>query len=70
VIAEDLRETGGMSDATGVRLGARLIDATRTGNGVVLTFDDGETAFYPAALLYAALPSAQKIAPSPEDEEE
>ena len=66
MIAEDLRETGGMSDAMGVR----LIDATRTGNGAVLTFDDGETAFYPAALLYAALPSAQKIAPSPEDEEE
>jgi len=53
-----------MSDATGVR----LTEATRTGNGVVLAFDDGETAFYPAALLYSMLLSAEKIGPSVEDE--
>ena len=53
-----------MSDATG----PRLTEATRTDNGVVLAFDDGETAFYPAALLYSMLLSAQKIGPSVEDE--
>lgn len=44
------------------------MEATRTDNGVVLAFDDGETAFYPAALLYSILPSAQKIGTSVEDE--
>ena len=65
MIAGDLRETGEMSDA----IGPRLTEATRTDNGVVLAFHDGETAFYPAALLYSMLLSAQKIGPSVEDEE-
>ena len=64
MIAGDLRETGGMSDAIRVR----LVEATRTDNGVVLAFEDGETAFYPAALLYSMLLSAQRIGPSVEDD--
>ena len=53
-----------MSDAIRVR----LVEATRTDNGVVLAFHDGETAFYPAALLYSMLLSAQRIGPSVEDD--
>jgi hypothetical protein len=38
----------------------------RMDNGIIVSFDDGKTAFYPATLLYAALPQA-KAMPSDSD---
>jgi hypothetical protein len=40
----------------------RIVGADRLAGGVVITFDDGKAALYPASLLYATLPQAQQIA--------
>jgi hypothetical protein len=39
----------------------------RLDNGIVVGFDDGKTAFFPAALLYATLPQAQSMPSDSED---
>jgi hypothetical protein len=36
-------------------------------NGIVIGFDDGETAYYSAALLHATLPQAQMMPSDSED---
>jgi len=37
------------------------------GNGIVVGFDDGKTAYYSAAMLHAALPRAQMMPSDAED---
>jgi hypothetical protein len=39
----------------------------RLDNGIVVGFDDGKTAFFPAALLYATLPQARMMPSDSED---
>jgi hypothetical protein len=39
----------------------------RLDNGIVVGFDDGKTAFFPAALLHATLPQAQMMPSDSED---
>jgi hypothetical protein len=39
----------------------RVVYAERVGDDVIIEFDDGECALYPAALLLAILPQAVKI---------
>ena len=36
-------------------------------NGIVVGFDDGMTAYFPAALLYTSLPQAQMMPSDSED---
>jgi hypothetical protein len=38
-----------------------IVSFDRLHNGVVVSFDDGKTALYSAALLYATLPQAHEI---------
>jgi hypothetical protein len=47
--------------------GPRIISVDRMDNGAVVSFNDGKTAFYPAALLYAVLPQAQAIPDDSDD---
>ena len=42
----------------------RIIASDRLDNAIVVAFDDGKTALYSAALLYAALSQARKLEPS------
>jgi|HubBroStandDraft_6_1064221.scaffolds.fasta_scaffold1568646_1 hypothetical protein len=39
----------------------RIVYAERVGVDIIIEFDDGESALYPAALLLAMLPQAVKI---------
>ena len=43
------------------RPGPRIVSSDRLHNGVVVSFDDGKTVLYSAALLYATLPQAHEI---------
>ena len=36
----------------------RVVSAQRTGDGVLIEFDDGNAAFYPASLLAEVFPQA------------
>ena len=38
----------------------RLIEALRLKDGVIITFEDGKSAVYSAALLYAMFPKADE----------
>jgi hypothetical protein len=42
----------------------RIISSDRWDNAVVVSFDDGKTALYSAAFLYAALSQVRMIEPS------
>ncbi len=46
----------------------RIVFADRLDNSVVIGFDDGKTALYSAALLYATLPNAQEMIEPGDDE--
>ena len=48
----------------------RVVYAERVGDDVVIEFNDGESALYPAALLLSILPQAVKIECSEEAESE
>jgi hypothetical protein len=39
----------------------RIVSVDRMDNGAVVSFDDGKTALYSAALLYATLPQARAM---------
>jgi hypothetical protein len=39
----------------------RIVYAERVGDDVIIEFNDGESALYPAALLLSILPQAVKI---------
>jgi len=39
----------------------RIIEALRLKDGVLITFEDGKTAIYSAALLYAVFPKAHEL---------
>jgi hypothetical protein len=39
----------------------RIVYVERLGDGVIVTFDDGKCAVYPAALLYAVFPQAREL---------
>jgi hypothetical protein len=39
----------------------QIVSADLVDNGAVIEFSDGQRAFFPAALLYAALPQATEI---------
>jgi hypothetical protein len=43
--------------------------AERAGGGIVITFNDGKCALFPADLLYSTLPHAQEIQELEEKEE-
>jgi hypothetical protein len=45
----------------------RVIVADRFDRGVIIEFDDGKRAFYPAFLLYEILPQAQPITEADND---
>jgi hypothetical protein len=45
----------------------RIISVDRLDNGAVVSFDDGRSALYPAALLYATLRQAQAMPSVDED---
>jgi hypothetical protein len=38
-----------------------VVDAERVSDGVIVEFDDGESALYPASLLRSMLPQAVKV---------
>jgi hypothetical protein len=38
-----------------------IVDAERVSDGVMVEFDDGECALYPASLLRSILPQAVKV---------
>lgn len=40
---------------------SRITFCDRLDNGIVVAFDDGKTAFFPATLLRATLPQAQML---------
>jgi hypothetical protein len=46
----------------------QIVSADWVDNGVVIEFSDGQRGFFPAALLYAALPQATEI-PEPGNSE-
>ena len=39
----------------------RIISVDRSRDGIVIVFDDGEIAVYPASLLYAHLPQIEEV---------
>ena len=39
----------------------RILYAERLRGGVVITFEDGKSALYPAALMYDMLPQAERL---------
>jgi hypothetical protein len=47
----------------------RIISSDRWNNAIVVSFDDGKTALYSAAFLYAALSQARMLAPSDSESE-
>ena len=46
----------------------RIVNVDRMEGGILITFEDGTTAIYPTALLYANLPNAQQLIPEDECE--
>jgi hypothetical protein len=46
----------------------RIISADKVREGLAITFADGKSAMFSAALLYATLPQAQQVEPESEDE--
>lgn len=46
---------------------SRISYSDRMDNGIVVGFDDGNTAYYSAALLHATLPQAQMMPSDSED---
>jgi hypothetical protein len=38
-----------------------IIDAERLGDGVIISFEDGTSALYSTALIYAMLPQAERL---------
>lgn len=46
----------------------RIISCDRMDSGIVVSFDDGKTALYSAALLRAALPQARVMPSDSEDD--
>jgi hypothetical protein len=48
----------------------RIVEAERLENGVIITFEDGKHALYPASLLYATLPRAEATNELESDEKE
>jgi hypothetical protein len=48
----------------------RIVYAERVGDDVIIEFDDGECALYPASLLLSILPHAVKIESSASEEVE
>ena len=46
---------------------SRITFSDRMDNGIVIGFDDGNTAYYSAALLHATLPQAQMMPSDSED---
>jgi hypothetical protein len=45
----------------------RVTFSDRMDGGIVVGFDDGKTAFFPAALLHAVMPQAQMMPSDSED---
>jgi hypothetical protein len=39
----------------------RILSADRCGGGVMIVFDDGKTAVYPATMLYASLSQIAEV---------
>jgi|HubBroStandDraft_2_1064218.scaffolds.fasta_scaffold3350709_1 hypothetical protein len=50
-----------------IRPDPRIIYLDRLGDGAVVTFDNGRSAYYSAALLYATLPQARAMPSGDED---
>ena len=48
--------------------GVYVIAAERVRDGIIITFDDGKTAFYSATLLRSTLPQAKELKESDFDE--
>ena len=46
---------------------SRITFSDRMDNGIVICFDDGNTAYYSTALLHATLPQAQMMLSDSED---
>jgi DUF971 family protein len=46
----------------------RVIEAERLEDGVIITFDDGKHAIFPASLLRANLPQAEAMSDSKPEE--
>jgi hypothetical protein len=46
----------------------RIVSCDRMDNGIVVSFDDGKTALYSAALLHATLPQARAMPSDSEDD--
>jgi hypothetical protein len=53
----------------GIPLNPRIVLSDRVDNGIVVSFDDGRTVRYPAALLYAVLHQAEEL-PSDSEREQ
>jgi hypothetical protein len=47
----------------------RIIEALRMREGVIITFADGKSALYTAALLFAMFPNADKLIQDMSDQE-
>jgi hypothetical protein len=54
------------------RYNRRIVSAERSRHGVMIVFDDGKSALFPAELLYAALSQVEGVVdgPGPEELEE
>ncbi len=47
----------------------RIVQADKLNGGVVIAFDDGKTAFYPATLLHEIISRTQDLPDLPRDQE-
>ena len=47
----------------------RIIEALRFRGGVVITFEDGKSGHYPAALLYGIFPKADELIQDTSDQD-
>jgi hypothetical protein len=45
----------------GIPSGPRIVLSDRLDNGIVVSFDDGRTVRYPAALLYSVVSQAEEL---------
>jgi hypothetical protein len=48
-------------------LGPRVVDAERLADGLLITFDNGDFAFYSSSLLHRTLPHAYRVAENLEE---
>jgi hypothetical protein len=39
----------------------RIVSAERLGGGIIITFEDGKSALYPAALMYSMFHQAERL---------